>query len=56
MTDDERAALKVAFPNHCFLRVVKDGWQALIALPKQQSTPEKRASVELWHKATARLQ
>jgi len=34
LTDDERAALKAEYPAHWFVRVVKSGMTALVAIPK----------------------
>lgn len=34
LTDIERDALKRDYPAHWFVRVVRDGWQVLLAIPK----------------------
>lgn len=54
MTTDERAALKAAYPEHAFLRVQHQLGEAIIAIPRKQSTDEKAAAVELWHGATVK--
>jgi hypothetical protein len=55
MAPDEKAALKAAYPEHAFVRVQHPLGEAIVALPRNQSTPEKCAAVELWHGSTVRL-
>lgn len=55
MDADERAALKAAYPDCYFARVLKNGCEAILAIPKRQPTPEREARAELMHGATVRL-
>ncbi len=55
MTDEERAAIKALFPEHAFMMIVHPLGSAVIAIPKQQSSPEKEAACELWHGSVVKL-
>lgn len=55
MAPDERAALKAAYPEHAFLRVQHPLGEAILAIPRKQSSEDKTATVELWHGATVKL-
>jgi hypothetical protein len=55
MAPDERAAMKAAFPVHAFIRVIHPLGEAIIAIPREQATEEKKAAVELWHGSTVKL-
>lgn len=55
MTDSEREAIKELFPEHAFARLFHPLGEAIIAIPKVQSTPEKNDAVTLMHGATIKL-
>jgi hypothetical protein len=55
MTEDERAAIKVQFNEHWFVRVVHPLGECLLAVPKRQTTEEKTAAAELYHGSTVKL-
>lgn len=55
MEADERAAMKEAFQQHWFCRVIKDGCEAILAIPRAQPTKEREARAELLHGATVKV-
>lgn len=55
MTDAGRAAIKLLFPEHAFARLLHPLGEAIIAIPKVQSTPEKTDAVALMHGSTIKL-
>jgi hypothetical protein len=55
MTADEKAALKAAYPEHAFMRVLHPLGEAIVAIPRKQSSEGKIAAVELYHGATVKL-
>jgi len=55
MDEQEKAAMRAQFPVHAFVRVLHPLGEAILAIPREQPTPEKKASVELYHGATIRL-
>ena len=56
MTEQERAAMKLQFPEHYFVRVQHPLGEAIIAIPKQQRDETRMQAAELYHGATVRLQ
>jgi hypothetical protein len=59
LTDAERDALKAQFPAHWFCRIVRDGWQLLLAIPKRADDPPIPSmpgmNLSMLHGATIRL-
>ena len=55
MDESEKAVMRAAFPAHAFVRILHPLGEAILAIPREQPTPEQKASVELYHGATVRL-
>lgn len=59
MIDTDRDALKRDYPAHWFVRVVRDGWQVLLAIPKRADDPPVKSlhdtPLSMLHGATLTL-
>lgn len=59
MTDAERETLKREYPAHWFVRVVRDGWSVLLAIPKRTDDPPVKSlndtPLSMLHGATMTL-
>lgn len=55
MDAEDKAALKLAFPAHSFLRIMHPLGEAILAVPRVQDTQEKTDAVALYHGSTVKL-
>lgn len=55
MTPDDKTALKLAYPEHAFMRILHPLGEAILAVPRVQTTPEKTDAMVLWAGATVRI-
>lgn len=57
MGDTERAAMKAAYPEHYFCKVihVASAYEAVIAIPKHQRDEDHANAAALYHGSVVRL-